>query len=90
MATEQSDLFKGRDFIADRGYAADPVYVSDLDRCRPASALSTEPKWRKWRTLEYETETVSGVMLMAGPETAAPEVTYPLELSGWHAVSIGI
>ena len=90
MVTEQSDLFKGRDFIGDRGYAANPIYVSDLDKCLPASALSTEPRWRKWRTLEYETDRFSGVMLLAGPETAAPEVTYPLAVSGWHAVSIGV
>ena len=90
MATDQRDLFKGRDFIADRGYAANPIYVSDLDKCQPAGALSTEPRSRKWRTLEYETDRFSGVMLMAGPETAAPEVTYPLDVSGWHAVSIGV
>ena len=30
-----------------------------------------------------------GVMLMAGPETEAPEIAYPLEVEGWRAVSIG-
>ena len=29
-------------------------------------------------------------MLIAGPETAAPEVTYPLEATGWHAITIGV
>ena len=90
MAAEQSDLFKGRDFIGDRGFAGEPVYISDLDKCQPASALSAEPRFRKWRTLEYETDRFSGVMLMAGPETAAPEVKYTLDVSGWHAVSIGV
>ena len=90
MSNENRDDFVGRDFIGDRGYAADPVYLADLDRCVPSESLSADPKPRRWRTMKYETETVSGVMLMAGPETAAPEVTYPLELSGWHSVSIGV
>ena len=29
-------------------------------------------------------------MLLAGPETAAPPVTYPLNVGSWHAVSMGI
>jgi hypothetical protein len=29
-------------------------------------------------------------MLVAGPETAAPEVICHLEVSGWHSVSIGV
>ena len=76
--------------IADRGFSAEPVYLTDLDRCEPASALSSDPRLGHWRTLAYETETLSGVMLMAGTETAAPEVTYPLKATGLHAVSIGV
>ena len=78
------------DGIADRGFAAQPIYLTDMDRCQPASALSSEPKPGLWRTLAYETDAMSGVMLMAGAETDAPEVTYPLGVSGWHAVSIGV
>ena len=29
-------------------------------------------------------------MLLAGPNTAAPTVRYPLDVQGWHAVSIGV
>ena len=79
-----------REHLADRGFAAEPVYLTDLDRSQPASALSIKPKPRQWRTLPYETDKLSGVMLMAGPETAAPEITYPLRASGWHAISIGV
>ena len=53
-------------------------------------AVSYEATPRRWRALAYDTEQFSGVMLLAGPETAAPEVRYPLGASGWHAVSIGL
>ena len=40
--------------------------------------------------MHYETEQFAGTMLLAGPETAAPDVTYPLDADGWHAISIGM
>ena len=40
--------------------------------------------------MPYETEQFAGTMLLAGPETAAPDVTYPLNADGWHAISIGM
>ena len=76
--------------LTDRGFKAEPLYLTDLDRCKPADALSPKPRQGHWRTLPYQTDALSGVMLMAGPETAAAEVTYPLRASGWHAVSIGV
>jgi hypothetical protein len=29
-------------------------------------------------------------MLSAGPETEAPDIIYPLDLSGWYAIYVGI
>ena len=78
------------DMIDARGFAADPVYIADMDRCEPGSVLSDRPAWRQWRKVGYATESFEGVMLIAGPETAAPEVTYPLDVTGWHAVTIGV
>ena len=80
----------GIDLIADQGFGQAPVYRTDLNRCWPPEALSPTAKLRRWRTLEYSTDTLSGVMLVAGTDTAAPPVTYPLEVRGWHAVSIGV
>ena len=74
---------------ADRGFEAAPIYLGDLDKCRPAGALSSGPGPARWTALSYESDLVSGVMLLAGPETGAQEITYPLPVSGWHAVSIG-
>ena len=79
----------GQPFYADTGFAADPIYVTDLDRCGPETALSPEADRGRWRMLPYEADGISGVMLLAGPETGAPEITYPLAVSGWHAVSVG-
>jgi uncharacterized lipoprotein YddW (UPF0748 family) len=81
---------KVTEHLADRGFAAEPIYLTDLDSCQPASALSGVPESGHWRTLRYTTDTLSGTMILAGPETVAPEVTYPLQVSGWHAVSIGV
>ena len=78
------------DCIGDRWLASAPVYRTDLHRCTPAETLSTEPELRRWRAIDYATEALSGTLLMAGPETAAPTTTYPLDVSGWHAISIGL
>ena len=78
------------DAIADRGLRAGPRYVADFDRCTPADALAPDATRGRWQTLPFEAEGVSGSMLFAGPETLAPDVTYPLRVEGWHAVSVGI
>lgn len=66
------------------------VYLTDLGRCRPASALSTRLKRGTWKTLEYETDDFSGTMLVALEESAAPDLTYALNRSGWHRIHVGI
>ncbi len=81
---------QGLENLADRSFSADPVYLTDLERCRPADALSRDTGYGRWRVLPYQTDMLAGSMLAAGTETAAPEVAYPLERSGWHAISIGI
>ena len=84
MATGEADYF------ADRWLTQKPVYVTHLDQCEPASALSPVPRRRHWRTLQYTTDQFDGTMLLAGPMTAAPTITCPLQASGWHAISVGI
>ena len=61
-----------------------------MDRCLPSDALSSFPVPGRWRTLEYDADDFSGVMLLGGPETAAPDITYELGVTGWHAVSVGV
>lgn len=78
------------DLIGDRAFASPPIYLSDLDRCTPSDALSRESRRGCWRTLEYETPAFAGTMLMANPETGAPDVTCRPRRRGPHAISIGI
>ena len=66
------------------------TYLTDLHECRPQSSISSEPEPRTWRSVAYETATLSGRMLMAGDETAAPEVTCALKRDGWHRVYVGM
>ena len=79
-----------KEHLADRGFTAEPICLMDLERSLPPGALSKVSKSGHWRTLRYQTDTLSGTMLVAGPETAAPEVICHLEVSGWHSVSIGV
>ncbi len=74
----------------DRKFEADPVYFSDLSKCTPSSALSQDRRRGYWNTLRYETDQLSGVMLIAGAKTSAIDITYPLNLSGWHSISLGL
>jgi uncharacterized lipoprotein YddW (UPF0748 family) len=70
--------------------SAPPLYLADLDRCEPKSALARKPTHGRWHLLECETEHSRGFMLVVGHNTAAPDITYPLERKGWHAISIGL
>ena len=69
---------------------APPIYLADMSKCLPASALTHKPQRGRWRLLPYETETFSGSMLVAGRNTGAPEIRYPLPQKGWHRVSLGL
>ena len=79
-----------RDGLADRALTGEPIYLTDLSLCRPAQALSRTPRRKHWRMLNYTADGRDGVMLLAGPETAAPEIHLPLDVDGWHAVSLGV
>ena len=78
------------DRIADRGLVNDPVYITDLSAVQPADAVGAVPAFHRWRAMAYTAGDLSGEMLLAGPETAAPDVTLDLNASGWHAVSLGL
>ena len=75
--------------MADAWLEGEAVYLTDMDRCLPSDAVSPEPKRGRWRTVGYESDELSGTMLVAWQETAAPDVVYPLEVSGLHAITIG-
>ncbi len=66
------------------------ICMTNLDRCQPASSLSTSPLRRTWLLQHYETANLTGTLLSAGEETAAPEVTLDLDRSGWHRIEVGV
>lgn len=66
------------------------IIISDLSVCVPEQALGPGHRKYHWQTTPYEAEGVSGTLLFAGPETEAPVITLPLELSGWHAIFVGL
>jgi len=66
------------------------IYLMDMSLCRPASALSKESRRGCWTMVDYETEFGRGVMLFAGRGTKSPPVTLPLNVSGWHAIYLGM
>ncbi len=70
--------------------ALEPIYVTDLGRCEPQIALSSERRKYYWQVVPFETEQFCGNMLIAGPETEAPAVTLPLNVSGWHRIYLGL
>jgi len=64
--------------------------ISDLSCAAPSSALSLHGKPGHWRIIDYETQAgLKGRLLHAGPETNAAPVSIPLNVHGWHAISIG-
>ena len=62
--------------------SGEAIYLTDLGRCRPDSALSRKPRRNRWRLLDYQTDRLKGTMLVAGQNTAAPPVTCPLDRKG--------
>src|SRR5438876_10275982 len=51
--------------------AAQPIYLADLNRCEPQSALSRKRKKGCWQMLDYECSSVRGVMLAGNEESEA-------------------
>ena len=79
-----------QDFFGDRGFSGEPVYLTDMDRCTPSGSIGRESARGSVAGFRLRDRGFDGVLLMAGPETEAPDIAYPLDVTGWHAVSIGI
>jgi hypothetical protein len=66
------------------------ILYTDLSRCQPAGSIADRNgRWR-WRAAPYEAAGISGTLLIAGPETEAVPITLPLNVTGWHAVLLGL
>ena len=69
------DEVRMTDRIADRGLVNEPVYITDLSAVEPADAVGPVPAFHRWRAMAYTAGDLSGQMLLAGPETAAPDLS---------------
>jgi hypothetical protein len=70
---------------------ATSIYLTNLNRCEPSSAISTQWENRCWRAVEYETVNgVKGQMLMATTEIDAPPLTLPMNKRGWYRIFLGL
>jgi hypothetical protein len=69
--------------------AAEATVISDMGLCRPKSLLSSGAAKGKWRLISYEAEGVAGTLVSAASYITAPEITLPLDVSGWYSVYIG-
>lgn len=65
------------------------IYITDMSKCKPQSALTRDIEQGKWRILSYESEGVSGKMIDATRYMNAPQVTLPLDETGWYKIFIG-
>ena len=68
------------------------VYVADMSRATPATALSADGRPGTWKVVPFSTAAVSGKMLFSAPgrTTPVPEIRLPVPVRGWHAIHVGI
>ena len=67
----------------------EPIYLTDLGKCLPGAAISATPTNHTWQLAEYDAGEIKGTMLAAQALVDAPDVTLPVDVTGWHAISIG-
>ena len=63
---------------------------SDFTKAIPSAAVSFEPRPGYWRVCEYASGDISGKLLYTDSRGDTPTLTLPLNLAGWHRVTIGI
>lgn len=64
-------------------------YITGLQNCLPASALSHQTEADKWRLIPYHTAHLAGTMVVAPSFINAPDIRLPLNASGWQDIYIG-
>ena len=70
--------------------ASQAVVLTDMSRCSPGSALSERMVRGCWRVAEYEANELQGTMILACPDSRAATVSLPLQVTGPHAVFVGL
>ncbi len=68
---------------------ADEIILTDMGKCAPGDAMRTNATADAWQLVDYEAGELTGKMIIAQPTVDAPDVSLPLEATGWHAISVG-
>ena len=63
---------------------------SDFSKTTPAAAISPEPRKGYWRVCAYTSGEIEGKLLYTDAQGETPTLTLPLNLRGWHRVTIGV
>ena len=92
MSEEKSNRLKPWAQATAAGWvnASRATVISDMSRCAPASALSTTPRIGHWRLISYQAGDLTGNLLWASAEAAAPALSFALNVSGWWAIFVGL
>jgi hypothetical protein len=65
--------------------------LTDMTRATPSSALSTQMKHGRWKTIPYELTTgLKGTMVWTSPMAKAPSLQMKLGAKGWHVIFVGL
>ena len=65
------------------------IYLSDMSRSLPGSAIAAQGREGAWLTRAYESGVAAGIMLCSAGRQV-PDVRLPLDQTGWHAIHIGV
>ncbi|HXG24664.1 MAG TPA: hypothetical protein VNJ09_08935 [Chthonomonadales bacterium] len=67
------------------------IWITDMSRCNPSSALSITMKRGHWKTYPYELTTgQKGIMVWTSATAKAPALRIPLGVKGWYAIFVGL
>ena len=72
------------------GSDKDAVYLTDMTRGQPGSAVTRRFARGAWKAVEYETAEFSGTMLYSIAGLKSPELAFRLDRQGWYAVYLGL
>ena len=70
--------------------SGEPIYLADLERSQPASALARTWQPKRWRLYDFEADAIKGTLIAVGQNTGAPDLEYPLPQTGAYAIYFGI
>lgn len=67
------------------------IWMTDMTRCSPSSALASTMKRGHWKTYPYELTTKQkGTLVWTSANAKAPALHLPLGAKGWYAIFVGL